>query len=169
MKDEIMLKTLLTPALIALSLAGAANAGQVSTDTQLAGAAGVAAGQYTTAELQNIITARREHDANSLQFYLTHTNRAEVDGDASGQLAKLAGVSQNKYTANELQRIINAQVNNDAETVAYIKSGEDRVTSDIPGTVTAGKAQLAGVLGVNPADYTVAQLVTLDAQHTSDH
>ena len=169
MKDKIMLKSILTPALIALSLAGVANAGQISTDTQLAGAAGVPAGQYTTAELQNIITARSENDATSLQFYLTHTNRAEVDGDSSGQLAKLAGVAQNKYSANELQRIINAKVNNDTETVAYVVSGQDRVNADIPGTVTAGKAQLAGVLGLNPADYTVAQLVTLDAQHTSGH
>jgi hypothetical protein len=169
MRVKTMLKTILTPALIALSLAGAANAAQTSTDTQLAGAAGVAAGQFTTAELQNIITARRENDANTVQFYLTHTNRTETTGDASGQLAKLAGVAQDKYSANELQCLITAKTNNDAQTIAFITSGADRNTTDNLSTVSAGKAQLAGALGLNPADYSVAQLVILDAQNTSGH
>ena len=169
MKEFIMLKSILTPALIAVSLTGTAFAGQTSTDTQLASAAGVAAGEYTTAELQNIITARRENDATSEKFYLTHTNRNEAAGDAAGQLAKLAGVAQDKYSANELQRIITAKVNNDQQTVAFVVSGAGRNTTDTLGSVTAGKAQLAGALGLNPADYTIAQLITLDAANTSGH
>ena len=42
MKENTMFKSILTPALIALSLAGVANAGEVSTDAQLAASAGVA-------------------------------------------------------------------------------------------------------------------------------
>ena len=64
MKDDEMLKSILTPALIALSFAasGAAYAASPTADAQLAASAGVAAGQYTAAELQSIITARRDND-----------------------------------------------------------------------------------------------------------
>jgi hypothetical protein len=162
-----MLKSVLTPALIALSLAGAAHAGEVSTDAQLAGAAGVAAGQYTVAELQSIYNARVDNNQTALNFYLTHGNRSTADGDAANQLAKLAGVEPGKYNANELQAIINAQRDMQPEVVKYIVSGENRVNNDAVGTVTPGKAQIAARLGLNPADYTLSQLVALDAQSLS--
>ena len=65
-----MLKSILTPALIALTLAGsgAAFAAQPTSDAQLAASAGVAAGQYTAAELQAIIDARRDNDTSALNF-----------------------------------------------------------------------------------------------------
>lgn len=166
-KRPKMLKSILTPALIALSLASAAHAGEVSTDAQLAGAAGVAAGQYTAAELQNIIEARRDNNQNAVNFYVSHGARAEANGDAGDQLAKLAGVEAGKYTPNELQRIINAKVNNNREEVAAVLSGATRSSTDAVGVVTPGKAQLAASLGLNPADYTLAQLTALDYANTS--
>jgi hypothetical protein len=164
-----MLKSILTPALIALSLAGVANAGEVSSDAQLAGAAGVAANQYTAAELQNIINARRDNNADAVSFYVSHGDRAEAGGDAGNQLAKLAGVEAGKYSANDLQRIINARVNNNADEVAAIVTGATRSTTDAVGVVTPGKAQLAASLGLNPADYTLAQLTALDFAKISNN
>lgn len=164
-----MFKSIITPALIALSLAGAASAGQVSNDAQLAGAAGVAAGQYTAAELQLIINARRDNDNTALNYYLSGTNRAETTGDSSGQLAKLAGVAPGTYSASELQLIINANRENEPDQAAFIISGTNRKAVDAVGTVTAGKAQFAAELGVNAADYTLAQLVALNAERLSDN
>jgi hypothetical protein len=164
-----MLKSILTPALIALSLAGVASAGEVSSDAQLAGAAGVAANQYTAAELQNIINARRDNDQTAVNFYISHADRAEAHGDAGDQLAKLAGVAPGKYSASELQLIINAQAKNDLDDVSAILSGASRVSVDGTGTVSAGKAQLAAALGLNPADYTLAQLTALDYDNSSSN
>ena len=163
MKEIQMFKSIITPALFALSLAGAASAGQVSTDAQLAGAAGVAAGQFTATELQSIINARLENNQTALNYYLSGANRSENKGDSSGQLAKLAGVAPGAYSASELQMILNAQRNNEPEQAAYVISGANRKAVDAVGTVTAGKAQIAALLGLNPADYTLAQLVALDA------
>ncbi|MEO5619762.1 MAG: hypothetical protein ABIQ85_02485 [Cypionkella sp.] len=161
-----MLKSILTPAFIALSLAGAASAATVSNDAQLAGEAGVAAGQYSAAELQNIINARRANDESVVNFYVSGTNRTQGTGDAAGQLAKTAGVAAGSYATSDLQLIINAQRENKPNDVAYILSGADRAkTAD---SSTAGKAQLAGALGVNAADYTLAQLVALDAARNSN-
>lgn len=169
MKETKMFKSIITPALIALSLAGAASAGQVSTDAQLAGAAGVAAGQFTSAELQSIIDARRDNDQTALNYYLSGANRSETKGDSSGQLAKLVGVTPGAFSASELQMILNAQRNNDPEQAAYVISGTNRKAGDTVGTVTAGKAQIAAGLGLNPADYTLAQLAALEAAQYSEN
>lgn len=162
-----MFKSIITPALIALTFAGAASAGQFSNDAQLAGAAGVAAGQYSAAELQTIINARKNNDQTTLNYYLSGANRSETAGDASGQLAKLAGVTPGAFSARELQMILDAQRSNDPDQVGFILSGANRKAVDAVGTVTPGKQQLAASLGLNAADYTLAQLVTLDAARMS--
>ncbi len=169
MKENIMLKSILTPALIALTFAGSAFAAETSTDAQLAGAAGVAAGQYTSAELQNIIEARRENDTTALNFYLKGGDKAAAAQDSSGQLAKQAGVAEGTYTVAELNRIIKAKIDNDRETVAYVVSGTNRTAPDAAGTVTPGKAQIASLLGVNAADYSLAQLVAMEAAVNADN
>ena len=165
MKDEKMFKSIATSALIALSLAGAANAAQPSQDVQLAASAGVAAGQYSAAELQAIIDARQDNDTGLLNFYLSGANRAaaSVQGDTSGQLAKLAGVQPGAYSASELQLIISARQENDRDRVADVLSGANRATPAAADVVTPGEAQLAGALGLDPAQYTLAQLTALTA------
>lgn len=164
MKENTMFKSIITPALIALSLAGAASAGQVSTDAQLAGSAGVAAGQYTTTELQSIIDARLDNDQTALNYYLSGANRSETKGDSSGQLAMLVGVAPGAYSASELQMILDAKRDNEPSQAAFVISGVNRKAVDAVGTVTDGKAQIAASLGLNPADYTLAQLAALDAE-----
>lgn len=157
-----MLKSILTPALIALSLAGAANAAQPSNDAQLAAAAGVAAGQYSASELQLIINARNDNDPAALSYYLSGSNRADKGaGDSSGQLAKLAGVQPGSLSAADLVNLKQARKENDAEQVAYIISGVAHAAPVAADVVTPGKAQLAALVGVNPAAYTLSQLTEL--------
>lgn len=160
-----MFKYILTPALIALTLAGAAHAAQPSRDVHLAAAAGVPAGQYTAAELQSIIDARRENDQARLNFYLSGANRAAatVQGDSAGQLAKLAGVEPGQFSASELELIANARRENDRDAAAFILSGGIRAVPAAAEVVTPGEAQLAASLGLDPAAYTLAELITLAA------
>ncbi len=159
-----MLKSILTPALIALTLAGsgAAFAAQPTSDAQLAASAGVAAGQYTAAELQAIIDARRDNDTSALNYYLSGANRSgAAQSDASGQLANLAGVAPGTYSASELALIIEARKDNDAARVAYILSNTNRSTAAEAAAVTPGEAQIAAALGLDPAQYTLSELTRL--------
>ena len=159
MKDMKMLKSILTPALIALSLAGAANAAQPAGDAQLASIAGVPAGQYTTAELQQIIIAQQDHDTATEKFYLSGANRTTAPAvDSSGQLAALAGVTSGDYTAAELAQIIDARNEHDRDRVAYITSGTNRASNGTAGSVSEGDAQIAAAFGVDPTQFTSAQL-----------
>lgn len=160
-----MLKSILTPALIALTFAGgAAFAAQPSNDAQLAASAGVAVGQYSASELQLIINARKDNDQSALNYYLSGANRTETGaGDSAGQLAKLAGVQPGNYSASELTNLIDARKNNDYEQVVFITSGVNRSAPAAAEVVTPGEAQLAAVLGVDPAQYTLAQLTALTA------
>lgn len=164
MKVTIMLKNILTPALIALTLAGGAHAAQPATNAQLAGLAGVAADQYSNDELQAILAAQKDHDTATLNYYLTGKNRAATAAtDASGQLANLAGVQPGAYSASELTLIINARKEHNRDGVAYVLSGTNRAGAASTGTVTAGSAQLAAALGVEASQYSAAQLVAMTA------
>ncbi len=159
-----MLKSILTPALIALTLAGsgAAFAASPTSDAQLAASAGVAAGQYTAAELNAIIDARRDNDLSALNYYLSGTNRSDgAQGDSSGQLANLAGVAPGTFSSSELALIIEAHKDDDADKAAFILSGKNRTISAEAAAVTPGEAQIASVLGLDPAEYTLAELTRL--------
>ena len=158
-----MLKSFVTPAIVALLLTGAASAQTVSSDAQLAAAAGVPAGQYTAAELQVIERARNDNDAATLNFYLSGENRTAAGNvtDAGGQLAKLAGVADGSYSPAELVNILNARSDNDAIRLAYYLSGQDRVAPPSASAVTRGETQLATSLGVDPAQYTLAELAVM--------
>jgi hypothetical protein len=164
MKETKMLKSILTPALIALTIAGsgAAFAASPTSDAQLSALAGVTAGQYSAAELQSIIDARRDNDTSALNFYLSGANRTgNVQGDSSGQLANLAGVAPGTYSASELALIIEARKDNDADTAAYVLSGKNRGVAADASAVTPGEAQIAAALGLDPAEYTLSDLSRL--------
>ncbi len=159
-----MLKSILTPALIALTLAGsgAAFAASPSSDAQLAASAGVAVGQFSAAELNSIIIARRDNDTSALNYYLSGANRSnDAQGDAAGQLANLAGVAPGTYSASELALIIEARKNDDAEQAAFILSGKNRSVAADAAAVTPGEAQIAASLGLDPAEYTLSELTRL--------
>lgn len=85
------------------------------------------------------------------------------------QLAGLAGVSPDGFTQAQLIQLIEAQRNGDDDTVAFILSqrGADvgRAGGDVFGG-GEGKAQLAAQAGVNPADYSLAELIALTSKTT---
>lgn len=160
-----MFRNFTASALILAALTGAAAAssaqpGLNAGDVQLALSAGVEPGKYSRNELIAIIDARENGETSRLNFFLSGANRAtEVMGDA--QLAAAAGVEPGLFTANELQRLIAARSEGDTVTERFILSGENRRAPNPAEVVTPGEAQLAASIGVDPADYTLSELVAM--------
>ena len=99
-------------------------------------------------------------------FAGTAAPSASASSDA--QLAASAGVESGVYTAAELQAIIEAKRDNDNRAVAFITSGANR-TNPAASTDGIGLEQLARAAGVQPGQYTQAELVgLLDAQKEND-
>ncbi|NGQ89589.1 hypothetical protein G5V65_01670 [Rhodobacter sp. HX-7-19] len=160
-----MFRNLTASALILAALTGAASAssaqpGLNAGDVQLALSAGVEPGRYTRTELINILEARQEGETTRLNFYLSGANRtSRATGDA--QLAAAAGVEPGEYSASELQRLIRAREDGDTAEIRFILSGDSRRAPNPAEVVTPGEAQLAASIGVDPAQYTLAELVAL--------
>lgn len=169
-----MFRKLTASALVLATLSGAALAasaqpGLNAGDVQLALSAGVQPGEYSRTELINIIEARKQNDDTRLNYFLSGSNRASstnLNGPGLDQLAASAGVEAGVYTANELQLIIKAKADGDDDKVRFILSGENRKAANPAEVVTPGEAQLAAVIGVDPAQYTLAELVAM--QPTND-
>lgn len=157
-----VLASLLAGAAFAATPAPAPNA---SSNSQLAASAGVDAGVYTAAELQAIIDAKRDNDTAKANYFITGANRANpalnTEGVGLEQLARAAGVQPGQYTQAELIGIIDARKANDDRALNYWLTQANRVapnSADNP-----GKIQLAKILGVNPDDYTLADLVLMQS------
>ena len=166
-----MLKTLVTPALVAVLLTGSAFAAEPTSASQSAALAGVPVGQYTAAELQNILDAQRESDLARLNYFLSHTNRAQADAGsrpATGQLAASAGVPSGEYTRFEVANIIDARESGNATKLEYYLSHENRKPAAPASAVTPAEARIAKALGLDPAQYTLAELVALDPSNDND-
>lgn len=169
-----MFRKLTASALVLATLSGAALAASAQPginagDVQLALSAGVQPGEYTRTELINIIEARKQNDDTRLNYFLSGSNRASstsLNGPGLDQLAAAAGVAPGIYTANELQQIIKAKADGDDDVIRFILSGENRKAANPAEVVTPGEAQLAALIGVDPAQYTLAELVAM--QPTND-
>ncbi|MBC2837468.1 hypothetical protein [Paragemmobacter straminiformis] len=166
-----MRNIILTSTLVLAALSGAASASSLQPrynagDAQLALTAGVQPGEYSRAELINILDAQRENDATRLNFYLSGANRTTnaADPAAVAQIAASAGVQGGDYSVAELQRLIDARSEGDAATVDFIvnRAGKAANAAEV---VTPGEAQLAAVIGVDPAQYTLAQLIALQPEN----
>lgn len=158
-----MLKSVIPAAVLAALLAGTAFAGSPSNDAQLAASAGVPAGQYTSAELINIIEARRENNQSALDYYLSGVNReaSATRNIGSAELARAAGVPAGEFTVNELLVIIEAKRDGDTDLAKFYAAGKNRVPANEASVVTPGEATLAALLGVDPAQYTLAELIQM--------
>lgn len=166
-----MLKSILTPALIALVLTGTAFAGQPSSNAQSAALAGVEVGVYTAAELQNILAAQRDGDQAKLDYYLSLTNRTQADAGsrlATGQLAATAGVPSGEYTRFEVANIVDARENGNASKLDYYLSHENRKPAAPASAVSPTEARIAKELGLDPTQYTLAELVALEPSDSND-
>lgn len=84
---------------------------------------------------------------------------------ASDQLARNIGVEPGVYSLSELARLKGAKDSKEAgesdRFAALKKMFDSEVVSTQSAGVTAGHAQLAGHAGVDPADYSVAEIVML--------
>lgn len=81
--------------------------GAVSSDVQLAAAAGVEPGRFTTNELQRLIVAKQDNDTHTIDFILSGQNRAQgnaadVVTPGQAQFAATLGVDASQYTLAEL-------------------------------------------------------------------
>jgi hypothetical protein len=159
--------------LSALALATALSAGVASAQSinpgiaQLAAAAGVSADGLTADQLIRLTNAQRANDTDEVNFILSERNgvsastMGSVANAGTAQLAAGLGVNPAEYTTDELYRAVNAQRANDDQLLSFILSGGDRATADSSAADTPAKAQLAADLGVNPSDYSLAQLTLM--------
>ncbi|WP_330629424.1 hypothetical protein [Thioclava sp. FTW29] len=87
---------------------------------------------------------------------------ASAEGAGHAQLAQQLGLNGADFTTAELTSIDEARRDGDNSTVNYFLNHDNRVAAPAQ-EVSAGKAQLAAQLGVDPSKYTLAELVTVDS------
>lgn len=163
---NLTISALLLAAVSGTAFAASPTAGLNAGDVQLALSAGVEPGRYSRAELIAIIDARTANDDEKLGYFLSGSNREATTGNGIGwaQYAASLGVEPGEYTPAELQRLDRALAENDAEEIRFILSGAARTAPNPAEVVTPGEAQLAALIGVDPADYTLAELVALQPE-----
>ncbi|PJF09274.1 hypothetical protein [Pseudorhodobacter sp. MZDSW-24AT] len=144
---------------------------------QYAASLGVAPGALTQAQLIQLEEALRDNDTVTANFILSQAGTAEVTRSNMGaetvsndaQLAAAAGVEPGRFTANEMQLLIEAKRDNDDFMVDFILSGKNRAQANPTTTVTPGQAQLAASLGVDASQYTLSELTALYAKTLEDN
>ncbi|MFQ6548007.1 hypothetical protein AADZ90_008605 [Aestuariibius sp. 2305UL40-4] len=78
---------------------------------------------------------------------------------ASDQLAAQLGVAPGTYSTSELIQLSRAVQDNDHQRIRQITGGAVPSTQSVG--ISAGHAQLAAQLGVDPASYSVNELIVL--------
>ena len=82
------------------------------------------------------------------------------------QIANYLGVDAGAYSATELHQLLGARDAGDQSTYDYFLKHAGAAQGD---AVTAGKAQIAAQVGLNPAEYTTAELIRVQkAQRQGD-
>lgn len=165
--------------LSALALASALAAGAAVAEpspaayAQLAAAAGVSGDGYSVDILQRLVEARRENDTTLINLLKQQRNsdvsRSDKGGVTAGaaQFAATLGVEPGRYTVSELIRLDRALMDNEDEEADYILSGTNRV-EPTAGSSNPGTQQLAAILGLNAADYTLNELSALSVDQTDE-
>lgn len=130
---------------------------------QLAALAGVAPDRYSTAQLIQLVEARRENDTTQVRYIL------DQDGTVVGRsdFVPLPSDAAEGLTLAEQIALADAIREHQLSTVQYIVSGTIRTSVPNPASVvTPGEAQLAGLAGVDPAKFTLAELVAMQKSTT---
>lgn len=139
---------------------------------QLAASAGVSANDYTQGQLIQLLAAQRDNDEERVRFIMSQAGQGAALGanatSTDAQLAAAAGVEPGRFTINELQLLIEAKRDNDIQMTNFILSGQNRADGNPATVVTPGQAQLAALLGVDPSQYTLAELSKLYADLNDD-
>ena len=85
------------------------------------------------------------------------------------QFAATLGVDGNLYTMSELIRLDEAISENDQTTIRWIEEGGLKASApEDPAAVSPSEAQLAASLGLDPAQYTSAELAALYTAKVAD-
>lgn len=158
-------------ALALIAVAGAASAASVNPGTaQLSRQLGVEPGTLSLSKL-TALKAATGSDNQDLAKFIRSGGEARADRGANAGKAQIEAqlnVEPGKFTTAELIALKTARRENDSEAVKFILSGENRRAPAEASVVTPGKAQLAARIGVNPADYTLSQLVALQPSSSSN-
>lgn len=86
---------------------------------------------------------------------------AHAASPAAEQLAAKLGLNADAYSVTELNIIDRALQEGDANTANLYLKGGNRVASG--NSVTAGSAQIAANLGLDPSKYSLAELTIIDS------
>lgn len=152
------------PAALVLAIAGSTGAAFADTNTaQIAAGAGVSADSYSLGQIVSLKAARAAHKPALVQWILAHPKGADatqaMDAASVRQLELALGVPHGQYSPTELVKLYGAIELGNRATEAFILKGETGTTVQADSVVA--KAQLARSLGVNPADYTLSELIAL--------
>lgn len=136
-------------------------------DAQLAALAKVPPGIYSTAQLIQLLDARRENDTNQERYILSQTTTTVVTRSDTSDFVNTASPSVLGLTLAEEIALSEAIRENDRAAARFITSGAIRTS--VPheaSVVTPGEAQLAALVGVDPAEYTLAELIAMQTSTT---
>lgn len=167
----MLTKTLITTAFV-LSVSGAFADGVSPGAAMLAQIAGVEPGAYTVADIIRLEDAREETvQAAEVQYILKSVGVARsapwTPAEPSGgtnQLADALGATRGAHSIAEMIIMSDAAEENDTRAYALYASGANRESmNDDVGRVTPAKAQMAAALGVDPAAFSLSELVVLQA------
>ena len=132
--------------------------------TQIETTLGVTPGAYTAEELIDLTRAYEENDQARISFILAGgSNPVDPDNAGTRQIAASLGVSADAFTLAQLIDLQRATEDNDQARIAFILSNGSAPGVTVSGRdqVSGGKQQLAASIGVNGADFTLAQLIDL--------
>lgn len=90
------------------------------------------------------------------------TGIASAQSAGQQQLANLLQVNGAEFSSAELIAIQDARRDGNRNNETYFLTHENR-HADMVGDVSQGKAQIAAQLGVDPAEYTLAELVNVSS------
>jgi hypothetical protein len=147
--------------LIPLVCAALLTALPVAANEQLSRSLGVAPGTLSTAELIQLRQAREDDDNARVRVILdgrTATFAAQTASPGAVQLARSLGLQPGEYTVAEMQQIGQALQDGDGQRVRFVlnRDGDRPLSNRSPGHLT-----LARALGVDPGDYSTAQLADM--------
>lgn len=128
--------------------------------SQLERSLGVPAGVYSQAELA-LLQAKSSEDGNDARVYFSRDNvatRNAAKADNFDRLALSLGVTPGSLTPNQLIALKSFQEEDGNQSSVYTGASRSNVTSPA----------LAGSLGVNPIEYSLADLALLKNAEDND-
>lgn len=164
-----MRKSALVLGLVASLSAGAALAGSINPGVaQLAAQAGVNAANLSAADAASAWSFKHDNDAaapynaNFVSGSLSSSNYGSVNAGVA-QMAAQAGVNPANLSAVDVAADWAAKHDNDAAAPYNAAYASGSLSTSSTQTISAGRAQLAAQLRVDPAAYTSAELYNMKA------